>query len=116
MQISPEIRFRIDRSEREQFEQIARRVGMDPNEMVKVFIRRAIAAGGFPFEMRVPDNDPAPAGQLLPVADQLAPVHGVPVSYLAQVAQRAAQAAYEEHAKAGRLLASPPRDKQGTSR
>ena len=32
-QVSPEIRFRIDRNERDQCEQVAERLGMDANDM-----------------------------------------------------------------------------------
>jgi antitoxin component of RelBE/YafQ-DinJ toxin-antitoxin module len=97
MAASPEIRFRLDRSEQEQFEQIARAVGMDANDMVKVFIRRSIAAGGFPFEMRASANDrQAPAERSMPV-------HGVSVGYLSDVGALAAKAAHAEHVQAGRL-------------
>jgi addiction module RelB/DinJ family antitoxin len=98
---SPEIRFRLDRTEQEQFEQVARAIGMDVNDMVKVFIRRSIAAGGFPFEMRLPANDVQ-----LP-AERVMPVHGVSIAHLSQLGARAAQAAHTEHAQAGRLPPAP---------
>jgi len=101
-QASPEIRFRIDRDERAQFEQVAERLGMDANDMVKVFIRRSIAAGGFPFDMRAPANDVEPS------AERIMPVHGVSVAYLSDVGSRAAKAAHAEHVKAGRLQPSAP--------
>ena len=104
MAVSPEIRFRLERSEQEQFEQVARAVGMDANEMVRVFIRRSIAAGGFPFEMRVTFNNDRPA------AERVIPIHGVPVAYLSNVGAQAARAAHDEHVRAGRLSASEPRD------
>jgi addiction module RelB/DinJ family antitoxin len=110
MQASPEIRFRIDRAEREQFEKVARRVGMDANDMMKVFIRRSIAAGGFPFDMR------APANEERPVAERFMPVHGVSVAHLSDVASRAAKAAHADHVKAGRLPATAARDDQGLTR
>ena len=100
MAASPEIRFRLERSEQEQFEQVARAVGMDPNDMVKVFIRRAIAAGGFPFEMRASANE-------VPSAERFMPVHGVSVAYLSSVGARAAKAAHREHVQTGRLPPSP---------
>ena len=108
MAASPEIRFRLERSEQEQFEQVARALGMDANEMVKVFIRRSIAAGGFPFEMRVPINGSQPA------AERIMPVHGVSVTYLSSIGARAAQAAHDEHVRAGRLPATESRDDQVT--
>lgn len=121
MQTSPEIRFRIDRREREQFEQLAQRLGMDMNEMVRVFIRRSIAAGGFPFEMRAPAEVSPPAAQLLPIADiaeHVSPSLGVSVAYLSELAGRAFAAAHQEHVKAGRLPARSPWDEPdiGSSR
>ena len=101
-QTSPEIRFRIDREERSQFDEIAQRLGMDAIDMMKVFIRRSIAAGGFPFEMRAPANDAqVPAERFLPV-------HGASLQHLAGVASRAAAAAHAEHITAQRLPASAP--------
>ena len=93
-QVSPEIRFRIGRDERAQFEQVAERLGMDANDMVKVFIRRAIAAGGFPFEMHSPANDVHPAGE------RVLPVHGVSVAHLSDTGSRTAKAAHAEHIEA----------------
>lgn len=97
VQANPEIRLRLDRDERTEFERVAERVGMNANDMVKVFIKRSIAAGGFPFEMRAPANDVSPAGE------RNMPVHGVSVSYIADVASRAAQAAHANHVAAGRM-------------
>ena len=105
MQTSPEIRFRIDRREREQFEQLAQRLGMDMNEMVRVFIRRSIAAGGFPFEMRAPAEAPPMAVPVQPIAEQVSPSLGVSVAYLSALAGRAFAAAHEAHVQAGRLPA-----------
>ena len=111
VQSSPEIRFRIDRNERAQFEQVAERLGMDANDMVKVFIRRSIAEGGFPFDMRAPANDAQS------MAERAMPVHGVSVAYLSGVGSRAANAAHAEHVKAGRLQPSgAERDGQHISR
>jgi antitoxin component of RelBE/YafQ-DinJ toxin-antitoxin module len=96
-QASPEIRFRIDSIERAQFERIAEQVGMNSNDMVRVFIKRSIAAGGFPFEMRTP----LPEGGAS--IDRAVPVHGVPLAHLADVATRAARSAHAGHLEAGRL-------------
>jgi antitoxin component of RelBE/YafQ-DinJ toxin-antitoxin module len=104
---SPEIRFRLDRAEQEQFEKIARAIGMDANDMVKVFIRRSIAAGGFPFEMRSANDAQSPAERLLPV-------HGVSVDYLSNIGARAAKAAHLDHIQAGRLPPSTSRDGKAT--
>jgi addiction module RelB/DinJ family antitoxin len=101
-QTSPEIRFRIDRDERTQFEQVAQRLGMDANDMVKVFIRRSIAAGGFPFEMRAPANDEQVA------VERFLPVHGVSLGQLAGIGARAAALAHAGHVQAGRLAPSAP--------
>ncbi|HUG25664.1 type II toxin-antitoxin system RelB/DinJ family antitoxin [Piscinibacter sp.] len=109
-QVSPEIRFRIGRDERAQFEQVAERLGMDANDMVKVFIRRAIAAGGFPFEMRALAND------VHPPAERILPVHGVSVAHLSDIGSRAAKAAHAEHIEAGRLPPSSKRGPRGVSR
>lgn len=106
MQASAEIRFRIDRDEREQFEQLARRIGMDMNEMVRVFIRRSLAEGGLPFEMRAPAAEPVADAQLLPVVQRMPSVHGVSVARLAQIASGAFAAADEEHVLAGRMPAA----------
>lgn len=110
VQANPEIRLRLDRDERTQFEQVAERVGMNANDMVKVFIKRSIAAGGFPFEMRAPANDVSPPGE------RNMPVHGVSVSYIADVAQRAARAAHASHIEAGRMEPSTPDMSQGYAR
>lgn len=104
MAASPEIRFRVDRAEQEQFEKVARAIGMDANDMMKVFIRRSIAAGGFPFEMRSPANDAQPS------LERLLPVHGVSIDYLSSIGARAAKAAHDEHIQAGRLPPSASRD------
>ena len=116
MQTSPEIRFRIDRTEREQFEQVARQVGMDTNEMVRVFIRRAIAAGGFPFEMRAPAQERAATSRLLPNVDEFAPVAGFTMRQLDEVGRRAAQAAHDEHVKAGRMPPASAEQDPGRTR
>ena len=108
MASSPEIRFRLDRAEQEQFEQVARAIGMDANDMVKVFIRRSIAAGGFPFEMRTPANDVKSPGE------RSMPVHGVSVAYLSNVGACAARVAHAEHVQAGRLPATATRDERVT--
>jgi addiction module RelB/DinJ family antitoxin len=97
-QASPEIRFRIDSSERAQFERIAESVGMNSNDMVRVFIKRAIAVGGFPFDMRVVSPE-----VVVPVERAL-PLHGASLSYLAGVATKAAATAHAEHLEAGRLI------------
>lgn len=110
MQASPEIRFRLAREEREQFEQVAQRVGMDPNDMMKVFIRRAIAAGGFPFDMRAPAND------VLPSAERVLPVHGVSVQHLSDLGAQAAAAAHVAHVQAGRMPPGASRDEQPMTR
>ncbi|MBE7420511.1 MAG: type II toxin-antitoxin system RelB/DinJ family antitoxin [Ideonella sp.] len=101
-QTNPEIRLRLDREERTLFEQVANRVGMNANEMVKVFIKRSIAAGGFPFEMRAPANDVTPAGERSML------IHGVSVAHIADVAQQAALAAHASHIEAGRIQPSVP--------
>jgi hypothetical protein len=80
---------------------------MNANDMVKVFIKRSIAAGGFPFDMRAPPNDPAPTR---PLGERNLIVHGVSVPYLANVASKAAQAAHATHVAAGRMPADPTPD------
>lgn len=107
---NPEIRLRLDRDERTEFERVAERVGMNANDMVKVFIKRSIAAGGFPFEMRAPGNDISPPGE------RNMPIHGVSVSYIADVASRAARAAHASHIEAGRMEPSVPQTAQGYTR
>ena len=93
---NPEIRLRLDREEHAQFE----RVGMNANDMVRVFIKRSIAVGGFPFEMRAPANDVSPPGE------RNMPIHGVSVPYIADVASKAARDAHADHIAAGRMETS----------
>jgi antitoxin component of RelBE/YafQ-DinJ toxin-antitoxin module len=99
-QTSPEIRFRIGRDERNQFDEVAQRLGMDAVDMMKVFIRRSIAVGGFPFEMRAPANDTPASGE------RFLPVHGASLGQLAKIGAQAAAAAHAGHIEAGRLPAS----------
>jgi addiction module RelB/DinJ family antitoxin len=120
-QASPEIRLRIDSNERALFEQVAERVGMNSNDMVRVFIKRSIAAGGFPFDMRTDTrmvvNTPqavtpsvgsfaVSSSSVSPVSERVLPVHGMPLAYLSEVAAQAAEAAHADHIKAGRLSPS----------
>ncbi len=92
----PEIRFRLDRQERDQFEQVATRIGMSPNEMVKVFVKRAIAEGGLPFDMRTVANDNR-------YGERFMSIFGQSPALLAEVASNAAREAALAHIRAGRL-------------
>ena len=94
--VQPEIRFRLDRQERDQLEQIGTRIGMSPNEMVKVFVKRAIAEGGLPFDMRTVANDNR-------FGERFMPIFGQSPALLAEVASAAARAAALGHIRAGRL-------------
>jgi addiction module RelB/DinJ family antitoxin len=93
----PEIRFRVDAQERESFEQVGAAIGMSANEMVRVFIKRTIAAGGLPFDMKAPPAYHNRAGE------RLMPIFGQPPALLAEVAANAARDAEREHIRAGRL-------------
>lgn len=110
MAASPEIRFRLDRREQQQFEAVAQAIGMDTSDMVKVFIRRAIAAGGFPFEMRL-----APAQDTPAAAAGSDAVHGVPLDTLSSIGARAARAAHDSHVHAGRLPPTAPASQPNSS-
>ncbi len=96
----PEIRLRLDGEEREQFERVGERIGMSVNDMVRVFVRRTIAAGGMPFEMKAPTNDNARAGE------RALSIFGQSHAVLAEVASQAAREAAEGHVRAGRLAPS----------
>jgi addiction module RelB/DinJ family antitoxin len=98
----PEIRLRIDPEERAQFEQVGASIGMSANDMVKVFIKRTIAARGLPFEMKPPANDRGA------VAERLMPIHGVPHSVFVELASKAARDAALGHVRAGRLAPLTP--------
>lgn len=100
-QVAPEIRFRVDTKLYDDFQGVAEHVGLDANEMIKVFMRRAISAGGFPFEMR------ARAPDIVQPSERNLPIHGASVSRLAETARRAAQAAADRHVAAGRLDPAP---------
>lgn len=89
----PEIRLRLDREERAQFERVGARIGMTANDMVKVFIRRTIAEGGLPFEMKAVANDSRDGERFLPI-------FGQSHTLLAEVASEAAREAALGHASA----------------
>jgi hypothetical protein len=74
---------------------------MSSTEMVRVFIKRAIAVGGLPFDMRVPYNDKLGSGRLMPI-------FGQPPQLLAEVARDAARAAAAGQRAAGRHYDHPP--------
>jgi antitoxin component of RelBE/YafQ-DinJ toxin-antitoxin module len=94
--LQPEIRLRLDRQEAEKFEQVGTAIGLSTNDMVKVFIRRTIAAGGLPFDMKVPANDSRSDERFMPV-------FGQSPALLAEVAANAAREAALDHIEAGRL-------------
>lgn len=96
----PEIRLRLDREERAQFEQVGARIGMSANDMVKVFIRRTIAEGGLPFEMRAIANDNRGGERFLPI-------FGQSHTLLAEVAAQAALDANLSHTRAEHATPSP---------
>lgn len=67
--------------------------------MVKVFIRRTIAEGGLPFDMKAHANDNRSGERFLPV-------FGQPHTLLAEVASQAARDAAISHIRAGHLAPS----------
>ncbi len=69
---------------------------MSANDMVKVFVKRTIAAGGLPFDMKSPANDNRSGERFMPL-------FGQPPALLADVAATAARAAALGHIQAGRL-------------
>ena len=94
--VQPEIRLRLDRQEAEKLAQVGAAIGLSVNDMVKVFVRRTIAAGGLPFEMKMPATSAS-------AAERLSPVFGQPPALLAEVAASAAREAALAHIEAGRL-------------
>jgi addiction module RelB/DinJ family antitoxin len=102
----PEIRLRLDRDERDQFERVGSRIGMSPNEMVKVFVRRTIAEGGLPFAMKTQAND-------MNGGERSLPIFGQSHALLAEVASQAARGAADSHVRAGRL--APAQDVDDTA-
>jgi len=118
MAVQPEIRMRLDRQEREQFERVGERIGMSANDMVKVFVRRTIAEGGLPFDMKALADDIASDSQR--AGERFMPVFGQPATLLAEVATEAARRAAAAHIRAGRLSASAdvdePRETQARRR
>lgn len=101
--IQPEIRLRLDRAEAEKLYQVGAAIGMSVNDMVKVFVRRTIAAGGLPFDMKMPASDARIGAPLAPIA----PVFGQPPTLLVEVAANAAREAALAHIEAGRLPDTP---------
>lgn len=97
--VQPEIRLRLDGKEREQFERIGQQIGMSPNDMVRVFVRRTIAEGGLPFEMKVA----APANDNMAGGERQLSIFGQSHALLAEVATQAAREAADGHLRAGRL-------------
>ncbi len=100
-----EIRLRIDRETYQSFSRIANSIGLDPNEMVRVFVRRTIAEKGLPFEMREAANE-----DRQPETERTMSIHGVSVERLAAIATGAARVAHEDHIEAGRSTASARQD------
>ncbi len=103
----PEIRLRLDREERTAFERVGSRIGMSTNDMVKVFIKRTIAEGGLPFEMKAVGNDNRGGERFLPI-------FGQSHTLLAEVASQAARQAAASHIGAGGL--APSQDTEVASR
>ena len=105
----PEIRLRLDRDERDQFERVGARIGMSANDMVKVFVRRTIAEGGLPFDMRAVGNGNRGGERSLSIFGQS---HAL----LAGVASKAARDAAERHVRAGRLAPAQEADDTAPTR
>ena len=101
--IQPEIRLRLDRQERDRLEKIGASIGMSANEMVNVFIKRTIAEGGLPFDMRAVANDHR-------TGERFMPIFGQSPALLAEVASNAAREAALGHIHAGRLPDSHNQD------
>jgi antitoxin component of RelBE/YafQ-DinJ toxin-antitoxin module len=90
----------LDQKERELFERVGTRIGMSTNDMVRVFVKRTIAEGGLPFDMRAPAHDNARSGE------RVLPIFGQSHTVLAEVAAQAARDAALSHIRAGRLAPS----------
>lgn len=90
-----EIKFRVDRSEKAQADQIAASVGMDTNAAMKVMFKRFIAERGFPFDMKAPAHIQGPL-------DRAGTAFGVSVGRLAQISAAGFASAAAAHEKAGR--------------
>lgn len=108
--IQPEIRLRLDGDEREQFERVGSRIGMSANDMVRVFVRRTIAEGGLPFEMKAA----ALVDEGQRIGERLLPIFGQSHALMAEVASQAAREAAEGHVRAGRL--APVHGAEGRAR
>lgn len=96
--VQPEIRLRLDRQDAEKLEQVGAAIGLSVNDMVKVFVRRTIAEGGLPFDMKVTANNFR--------GDRIMPVFGQSLTLLGEVAANAAREAALKHIQAGRLPAT----------
>jgi addiction module RelB/DinJ family antitoxin len=96
--VQPEIRLRLDGDEREQFERVGSRIGMSANDMVRVFVRRTIAEGGLPFDMKAAAND-----NVRSTGERSLSIFGQSHALLAEVASEAARSAAQTHVRAGRL-------------
>lgn len=99
------IRIRIDRETDQRFSRIANSIGLDPNEMVRVFARQTIAEKGRSRCARQSTKTVRPR-----TARTLA-IHGVGVERLAAIAMSAARAAHQDHIEAGRSAVSARQDK-----
>lgn len=110
--VQPEIRLRLDGDEREQFERIGQQIGMSPNDMVRVFVRRTIAEGGLPFEMKAV----APANDNVPGGERFLSIFGQSHALLAEVGTQAAREAANGHVRAGRLAPAMQTDDKGRTR
>jgi glutamyl-tRNA reductase len=95
-----EIKFRVDRAEKAQADQIAASVGMDTNTAMKVMFKRFIAERGFPFDMKAPAHVQGPLGGA-------GTAFGVSVDRLAQMSAAGFAHAAEAHEKAGRRPSRP---------
>jgi hypothetical protein len=116
MQSSAEIRFRIDRHGLEQLQRVARQLGADVNKIVRVFIRRAIAEGGFWIDSARPFRSGPRSRGYCPLSTRWGRWPGSAWKTWSEISRRASHAAYEEHVKAGRLPASSTGDDSGVGR
>lgn len=52
--MTSQVHFRMDDKEKKDFEIVLSRVGLTPGEAFRIFAKKAIAAGGIPFEVSQP--------------------------------------------------------------
>jgi addiction module RelB/DinJ family antitoxin len=53
---SKSINFKVEEEVKEQFERVAKGIGITPTALLSMFVKKAIDVNGIPFEVRAPQS------------------------------------------------------------